>query len=393
MCRALTAVFTLELFLIQELSPFMSNVHTQALSDAGVSIWLDDLSRHRITSGSLESLVREVNVTGVTTNPAIFASALADSESYAADIAEQAAQNASVDDAVVAITSKDVAQAADLLRPIYDATDGVDGRVSIEVDPRHAFDTQATIDQAVALWESLNRPNVMIKIPATDEGLPAITECLARGISVNVTLIFGLQRYREVLSAFLRGLEKARDTGLDLASIHSVASFFISRLDTEVDARLDAIGSPEALALRGKAGLANARLAYEIFREVSLTQRWKTLAAQGAHPQRPLWASTGVKNPDYADTLYVDELVAAQTVTTLPEATLKAVADHGGDGKDTVSGTYREQDVILDELSELGFDYNEVIAKLETEGVQKFVAAWKDLLTRLEAELQAASER
>lgn len=393
MCRALTAVFTLELFLIQELSPFMSNVHTQALSDAGVSIWLDDLSRHRITSGSLESLMREVNVTGVTTNPVIFASALADSESYAADIAEQAAQNASVDDAVVAITSKDVAQAADLLRPIYDATDGVDGRVSIEVDPRHAFDTQATIDQAVALWESLNRPNVMIKIPATDEGLPAITECLARGISVNVTLIFGLQRYREVLSAFLRGLEKARDTGLDLASIHSVASFFISRLDTEVDARLDAIGSPEALALRGKAGLANARLAYEIFREVSLTQRWKTLAAQGAHPQRPLWASTGVKNPDYADTLYVDELVAAQTVTTLPEATLKAVADHGGDGKDTVSGTYREQDVILDELSELGIDYNEVIAKLETEGVQKFVAAWKDLLTRLEAELQAASER
>lgn len=371
----------------------MSNVHTQALADAGVSIWLDDLSRSRLTSGSLESLVRDVNVTGVTTNPAIFASALSDSESYAEDIAEQAAKKASVDDAVVAITSKDVAQAADLLRPVYDATNGVDGRVSIEVDPRHAFDTQATIDQAVELWESLDRPNVMIKIPATDEGLPAITECLARGISVNVTLIFGLQRYREVLSAFLRGLEKARDTGLDLSRIHSVASFFVSRLDTEVDARLEAIGTPEALALRGKAALANARLAYEIFREVSLTQRWKTLAAQGAHPQRPLWASTGVKNPAYPDTVYVDELVAPQTVTTLPEATLNAVADHGGDAQDTVSGTYREQDTILDELSELGIDYNEVIAKLESEGVQKFVDAWKDLLTQLEAELASASAR
>lgn len=367
-------------------------VHTSALASAGVSLWLDDLSRERLTSGSLAELITSHDVSGVTTNPSIFAAALKDGASYAEQVSQLAAAGADVDRAVFEITTADVAAACDVFAPVAAATDGVDGRVSIEVDPRLAHDTEATVAQAKELAAAVDKDNVLIKIPATEEGLPAIAEVLGAGISVNVTLIFDLERYRGVLNAFLVGLEKAREAGEDLSRIHSVASFFVSRVDSEIDARLNALGTQEALALRGKAGLANARLAYQVYEETHASERWATLAAAGARPQRALWASTGVKNPDYPDTLYVDGLVAPDTVNTMPEATLNAVADHGGDGSETVRGTYDESDRVLDALSRLGIDYDEVVAKLETEGVDKFIVAWDELLTNLSASLEAAKE-
>lgn len=365
---------------------------TRALSDAGVSIWLDDLSRERLTSGSLAELITSKDVTGVTTNPSIFAAALSKGESYAAQVKELAQSGASVDEAVVAITANDVAAACDVFADVYRATDGVDGRVSIEVDPRLARDTAATIAQAKELYATVARENVLIKIPATEEGLPAIAEVLGAGISVNVTLIFDLERYRGVINAFMIGLEKARAAGLDLTKIHSVASFFVSRVDAEIDGRLEGIGTDEALALRGKAGLANARLAYQVYEEAVDSERFAALADAGARPQRPLWASTGVKNPDYSDTLYVDGLVAPGTVNTMPEKTLDAVADHGGDGANTIEGTYPASDETLDALSKLGIDYDDVVAQLETEGVDKFDVAWAELLQNLQASLDAAKE-
>ena len=364
--------------------------HTRALADAGVSIWLDDLSRERLTSGSLAALITSKDVSGVTTNPSIFAAALSQGASYAEQVSELAKAGATVDEAVVAITTADVAAACDVFAGVATATDGIDGRVSIEVDPRLARDTEATVAQAKELYATVNRENVLIKIPATVEGLPAISEVLAAGISVNVTLIFDLERYRAVVNAFMIGLERAKANGHDLSKIHSVASFFVSRVDAEIDGRLEAIGTDEALALRGKAGLANARLAYQVHEEAIASERWLTLADAGARPQRPLWASTGVKNPDYSDTLYVDGLVAAGTVNTMPEKTLDAVADHGGDGADTISGTYAESDLVLDALSGLGIDYDEVVAKLESEGVEKFDVAWAELLENLQASLDAA---
>jgi transaldolase len=297
-----------------------------------------------------------------------------------------------VDSAVFEITTDDVAAACDVLAPVAAATDGVDGRVSIEVDPRFAHDTDATVKQAKELAAKVGRSNVLIKIPATVEGLPAISEVLAAGISVNITLIFDLERYRGVLNAFQVGLERAKEAGHDLSTIHSVASFFVSRVDTEIDARLDAIGSEEALALRGKAALANARLAYQVYEDAHSSERWGTLAAAGARPQRALWASTGVKNPDYPDTLYVDGLVAPDTVNTMPQATLDAVADHGGDGTETVRGTYEESDAVLDSLAAIGIDYDDVVTKLESEGVDKFIVAWNELLENLATSLDAAKE-
>lgn len=365
---------------------------TRALADAGVSIWLDDLSRERLTSGSLAALITSKDVTGVTTNPSIFAAALSKGESYAAQVKELALAGASVDEAVVAITANDVAAACDVFADVYSATGGVDGRVSIEVDPRLARDTEATVAQAKELYATVARENVLIKIPATEEGLPAIAEVLGAGISVNVTLIFDLERYRGVVNAFMIGLEKARAAGHDLSKIHSVASFFVSRVDAEIDGRLDAIGTDEALALRGKAGLANARLAYQVYEEAIDSERWATLADSGARPQRPLWASTGVKNPHYSDTLYVDGLVAPGTVNTMPEKTLDAVADHGGDGANAIEGTYPGSDETLDALSKLGIDYDDVVSKLEAEGVDKFDVAWAELLENLQASLDAAKE-
>ncbi|MBC7268059.1 MAG: transaldolase [Streptomyces sp.] len=350
------------------------------LSDEGVSIWLDDLSRERIASGNLAGLLTTRHVVGVTTNPSIFQAAIGSGEGYGEQLADLAVRGVTVDEAVRMMTTADVRAAADILRPVYDATGGRDGRVSIEVDPRLAHDTGATVAEARQLAWLVDRPNVMIKIPATRAGLPAITEVIAQGISVNVTLIFSLERYREVMDAYLAGLERARAAGLDLATIHSVASFFVSRVDTEIDKRLTLLGTDQALALKGRAALANARLAYEAYEEVFTGDRWLALTGARANKQRPLWASTGVKDPAYKDTLYVEDLVAPGTVNTMPEATLDATADHGRITGDTVTGGYAQARADLAAVERLGISYDEVVTRLEDEGVAKFEAAWQELL-------------
>ncbi|MFD5480051.1 transaldolase [Streptomyces hawaiiensis] len=352
----------------------------ERLSHEGVSIWLDDLSRRRIESGDLAELVATRNVVGVTTNPSIFQAAIGSGAGYEEQLADLAVRGVSVDEAVRMMTTADVRAAADVLRPVFDATGGRDGRVSIEVDPRLAHDTRATVAEARQLAWLVDRPNVMIKIPATKAGLPAITEVIGAGISVNVTLIFSLERYREVMDAHLAGLERARAAGLDLSGVHSVASFFVSRVDAETDKRLTLLGTDEALALKGRAALANARLAYEAYEQVFEGERWQALEGAGANRQRPLWASTGVKDPAYKDTLYVDELVAPGTVNTMPEATLNAVADHGDVRGDTVTGGYEQARADLAAVERLGIAYDEVVRQLEDEGVTKFEVAWQDLL-------------
>ncbi|GLY81771.1 transaldolase [Actinoallomurus iriomotensis] len=358
----------------------------KALSDEGVSIWLDDISRERLQSGNLAQLIKEKHVVGVTSNPTIFAKALSKGSAYDEQVRELAVRGVDVEEGVRAITTYDIRWAADVLRPVYDRTDGVDGRVSIEVDPRLAHDTEKTVAEAKALWWLVDRPNTFIKIPATLPGLPAITETLAQGISVNVTLIFSLERYGQVIDAFFEGLEKARANGHDLSKIESVASFFVSRVDSEIDKRLDKLGETE---LKGKAGIANARLAYALFEEKFGTDRWTALKDAGARPQRPLWASTGVKNPDYPDTMYVDELVAPQVVNTMPEATLDATADHGRISGNTIQGRYDEARRHLTALKEAGVDYDDVVRVLEEEGVEKFEASWKELLDTVKGELEA----
>ena len=363
---------------------------TAALSEAGVSVWLDDLSRERITSGGLERLIDERNVVGVTTNPTIFANALAKGEGYTERLHALAEGDADVDTAVFEITTDDVRDAADHLRPVYDRTGGYDGRVSIEVTPDVAHDTAGTVAQAKALWEKVDRPNVMIKIPATVEGLDAITQSIAAGISVNVTLIFSLDRYRAVIEAYLAGLEQARSAGIDLSTIHSVASFFVSRVDTEIDKRLVAIGTDEALALKSRSGVANAQLAYQLYEEEFATERAAALLAAGANRQRPLWASTGVKDPELPDTLYVTELVAQGVVNTMPEKTLEATYDHGRIVGDTVTGSYAEAGAVLDGLARVGVDYDDVTAVLEREGVEKFSVSWGELLDTVRTALEAA---
>ncbi|MEU8488340.1 transaldolase [Streptomyces sp. NPDC048641] len=352
----------------------------KSLAGEGVSIWLDDLSRKRIESGNLAGLIENSHVVGVTTNPSIFQAAIGSGEGYEEQLADLATRGVTVDEAVRMMTTADVRAAADILRPVYDATQGRDGRVSIEVDPRLAHNTEATIAEAKQLAWLVDRPNVMIKIPATKAGLPAITEVIGLGISVNVTLIFSLDRYKAVMDAYLAGLEKAQAAGIDLAGIHSVASFFVSRVDAEIDKRLDQVGSDEAKSLKGKAALANARLAYEAYEEVFASERASRLEAAGANKQRPLWASTGVKDPAYKDTLYVDELVAPGTVNTMPEATLKATADHGVITGDTVTGGYEQARADLKAVDALGISYDEVVQQLEDEGVAKFDVAWNDLL-------------
>lgn len=350
------------------------------LSDEGVSIWLDDLSRRRIESGNLAGLVATRNVVGVTTNPSIFQAAIGSGAGYEEQLADLAVRGVTVDEAVRMMTTADVRAAADVLRPVHEATGGRDGRVSIEVDPRLAHDTTATVAEARQLAWLVDRPNVMIKIPATKAGLPAITEVIGAGISVNVTLIFSLERYREVMDAYVAGLEKAQAAGLDLSGIHSVASFFVSRVDSEIDKRLTLLGTDEALALKGRAALANARLAYEAYEHVFAGARWQALGGARANRQRPLWASTGVKDPAYKDTLYVDELVAPGTVNTMPEATLNAVADHGDVQGDTVTGGYAQARADLAAVERLGIAYDEVVRQLENEGVAKFEVAWQELL-------------
>ena len=361
----------------------MSTDRLGALSAAGVSIWLDDLSRERLETGSLARDVAERHIVGVTTNPSIFAAAVKGATQYDAQLAELGANGVDAEHAVRVLTTDDVRSAADVLRGVADATDGQDGRVSIEVDPRLAHDTDATVAQAKELWATVDRPNVLIKIPATLEGLPAITAVLAEGISVNVTLIFSLERYAAVLDAFLAGLEQADANGHDLSTIASVASFFVSRVDSEVDKRLEAV-SPGS-ALKGTAAIANARLAFEHFEEVSAGERWQSLARRGARPQRPLWASTSTKDPLFPDTMYVDELVTAGTVNTMPQATIDAFADHGEvpsdpTAWDTVRGTYDESRAVFARLDATGIDFDDVTRVLEEEGVDKFVKAWEELL-------------
>ncbi len=365
-----------------------------ALARHGVSVWLDDLSRELVRSGDLAGLLAR-GVVGVTSNPTIFASALAKGNAYDEQVGELVAAGADVEAVVTAITTTDVREACDVLRPVYDATDGVDGRVSLEVDPRLAHDTAGTLEQARSLWATVDRPNLMIKIPATVEGLPAITSALAQGISVNVTLIFSLDRYRAVLNAWLDGLELAVEAGVDVAGIHSVASFFVSRVDATVDKQLDAIGTDEAKALRGKAAVANARLAYQAFEEVLASARWSDLVAAGAHPQRPLWASTGVKDPAYPDTKYVVDLVAPTTVNTMPGGTLSATEDHAEVAGDTVRDTYTDAADTLDAVERLGIGYVDVVTALEKEGVQKFAASWDELLATVQSAMdeQAALGR
>jgi transaldolase len=359
------------------------------LTEIGVSIWLDDISRERLSTGNLASLVRDKHVRGVTSNPTIFAKALSNGSAYADQVADLALRGVDLGEATRSVTSYDIRWACDVLRPVFDATDGLDGRVSLEVDPRLANDTARSIAEARALWWLVDRPNLFIKIPATLAGLPAITQCLSEGISVNVTLIFSLERYGQVIDAFMAGLEAA--SGRDLATIASVASFFVSRVDTEVDARLDKIGTPEAAALRGTAALANARLAYELFEQrfAENATRWAALRTRGARLQRPLWASTSVKDPSFADTMYVTELVAPHTVNTMPEATIHAVADHGKLHGYTIEGTYDHSRHIFEQLEALGVHYDDVVRVLEEEGVQKFAASWEELLESLKRELAA----
>jgi transaldolase len=369
------------------------NPNLAALTAAGVSVWLDDLSRERLQNGNLQELIDTKSVVGVTTNPTIFQKALAEGDVYDAQVAELAERGADVDATIRTVTTDDVRNACDVLAPQWEASDGVDGRVSIEVDPRLAHDTEKTVKQAVELWKIVDRPNLFIKIPATKPGLPAITATLAEGISVNVTLIFSVDRHREVMDAYLKGLQAAKAAGHDLSKIHSVASFFVSRVDTEVDKRLEKIGSPDALALRGQAGVANARLAYAAYQEIFVGgDRYEQLKADGARVQRPLWASTGVKNPDYSDTLYVTELVAPNTVNTMPEKTIDAVADHGVITGDTVTGTAAAAQEVFGKLEAAGIDLADVFVVLENEGVEKFEASWNELFEETQAQLRSAAK-
>ncbi|MDX6367141.1 MAG: transaldolase [Nocardioidaceae bacterium] len=368
------------------------NDRLQALSDQGVSVWLDDISRGRLKSGNLAKLIENRHVVGVTSNPTIFAKAVADADDYADQVNELAVRGVSVAEAMRAIMTYDVRWGCDVMRPVYDASDGKDGRVSIEVDPRLAHDCDATLAEARALWWLVDRPNVMIKIPATEEGLAAIASATAEGISVNVTLIFSLERYKKVMDSYLTGLERARDNGVDVSTIRSVASFFVSRIDTEVDKRLDEIGTDEAKSLRSKVAVANARLAYQAYEEVVGSDRWQSLEKAGAHRQRPLWASTSVKDPDLPDTMYVTELVAPDTVNTMPEATIEATADHAEITGDSITGNYDSAQEVLDRMERVGIAYDDVVKVVEDEGVDKFEKAGQEMVDTVSAALEKAKK-
>ncbi|MFE9889278.1 transaldolase [Streptomyces scopuliridis] len=363
------------------------------LTEEGVSIWLDDLSRRHITSGSLAELIDQQHVVGVTTNPSIFQKAIRSGDGYEQQLTDLAARKVTVEEALRMITTADVRDAADILRPVHDSAQGQDGRVPIEVDPRLAHNTAATVAEAKQLAWLVDRPNTLIKIPATKAGLPAITEVIGNGISVNVTLIFSLERYREVMDAYLAGLEKAQAAGVDLATIHSVASLFVSRADSEVDKRLEMLGTNEAKVLKGTTAPANARLAYQAYEETFAEERWAALEQAGANKQRPLWASTGVKGPAYKDTLYIVELVAPNTVNTMPEATLHATAGHGEVTGDTIAGTYDQARAALDAVEGLGISYADVVQTLEDEGVATFEKAWNELLASTETELKRRASK
>ncbi len=360
------------------------------LRAAGVSIWLDDLSRERIESGSLKALIESRAVSGVTTNPTIFAGAFSKDAAYATQLAKLASRGATADEAIFEATTDDVRAACDVFADVYASTNGVDGRVSIEVEPGFAMDTAKTVQQAKALFAAVERENVMIKIPATIPGLSAIKQVIAEGISVNVTLIFSLQRYKQVIDAFQSGIAQAKANGHDLSKIHSVASFFVSRVDTEIDRRLEVIGTPDALKLKSKAALANARLAYEVFEKQFDVPTWSVLEALGANRQRPLMASTGVKDPNLPDTLYITELVAPDLVNTMPEKTMEAVFDHGVISGDTITGNYEGARSDLASIEALGISYEEVVTLLEQEGVDKFIVSWNELVATVSSALDSS---
>jgi transaldolase len=361
---------------------------TAMLTDMGVSIWLDDLSRQRLRSGSLQELVDEFNVVGVTTNPTIFATAIAGSDAYDEQLKQLKVEGASAAEAATTLTTTDVRDAADLLAPVFVRTHGRDGRVSIEVEPALAYDADATAHRALELHRMVDRPNLMVKIPATAEGLRAITAATAAGISVNITLIFNLRRYRDVIHAYLLGLERAYEAGLDITMIRSVASLFVSRVDSEVNRRLEELGTSEARRLHGLAGVANARLAYQIYQREFGDTRAMRLLALGANRQRPLWASTSVKDPTLPDTHYVTELIAPMTISTMPEATLRAVADHGVIASNTIRGTYEESGRILADVDTLGISYDDVTTALEQHGVELFTRSWDDLIGLITTKLR-----
>jgi transaldolase len=360
------------------------NENLAELSRAGVAVWLDDLSRDRIRSGNLQSLVDEHSVVGATTNPTIFAAAISGSDSYDDQVHALAVRKVDVHEALRTITAADVRDACDLFRPVHERQPG-DGRVSLEVAPGLAHDTDATNAEAAHLWWLVDRPNLYIKIPATEAGLPAIAATIARGISVNVTLIFSLDRYRGVMDAYLSGLEKRLADGGSIEGLASVASFFVSRVDTEIDKRLDKLGADASL--KGKAGIANAQLAYQAYEEVFSSDRWRALEAKGAVPQRPLWASTGVKNPEYSDTMYISELIAPGTVNTMPEKTMMAYAEHGTAGT-PVQKSYDEAAGVMKAVADAGVDLDDVFRVLEEEGVQKFVDSWDELTESVRSELE-----
>ena len=367
----------------------MTNERLKALSDAGISIWLDDLSRSRIQSGELAGLIAESSVSGVTTNPTIFAAAFQDMSLYGEQLA--ALKGRPVEDVVRTLMASDVKAACKVFAPVFQATNGYDGRVSIEVEPGLAHDQAGTIAQAAELHDLVGEPNVLIKIPATIEGLGAVRATIAAGISVNVTLIFSLERYRGVMDAYLSGLEDALAAGRDISKIHSVASFFVSRVDTEVDKRLEASGSPAALELLGKAAVANARAAYGEYLAVFDSERYWNLQHKGANGQRPLWASTGTKNAAYPDTLYVADLIARPCVNTMPEKTMVAFADHGVVAGDTITEQIMPARAILGELSSVGVDYSDVTRFLEQDGVDKFVASWDELVAAVQSAVARVS--
>ena len=353
------------------------------LSAAGVSIWLDDLSRDRLQSGSLAALIEGSHVVGVTTNPSIFSAAISGSTLYKEDILALKAEGLSTADIVTELTTSDVRQACDLFLPTFLESNQVDGRVSIEVDPRLAYNTEETIAQGKHLHALVNRPNLLIKVPATLDGLPAIEELTAQGISVNVTLIFSVPRYEAVMDAYLRGIERRVANGLSVSDIHSVASFFVSRIDADIDKKLDALTPNHPL--RGKAAIANAVLAYEAWLKVAQSQRWQKLAQLGANLQRPLWASTGVKDKAYDSTRYVVELVARDCVNTMPEGTPNEVRSHGELRGDTITSSISSAHAIFAELSSAGINFTDVVNFLEDDGVMKFEKAWEELLANVEA--------
>ena len=360
----------------------MAKSHLHQLSELGQSVWIDFLSRDLLRKGELARMVRDDAVVGVTSNPTIFQKAISAGDAYDEQLREILKDERDPKEVFIQLAARDVGEALDLLRAVWDGGGGRDGYVSIEVDPNLAYDTQATIAEAARLHDLIDRPNLFVKIPATEPGLPAIEEMIARGNSINVTLIFSLERYSEVTEAYIRGVERLVESGGDPSSIASVASFFVSRVDTEADRRLDEIGAHDEL--KGKLAIANAKLAYQRYKDLFAGPRWEALAAKGATPQRCLWASTSTKNPAYRDVMYVEELIGPMTVDTMPEETIRAFQDHGKVAP-TLEQGIDEAKRVFEGVAEAGVDYDDVVATLEREGVEKFADSFSELLEGIRA--------